>query len=443
MLERLFEKLWGTFESRDEALKFIRLAVIFAFTIGVYWILNPTKDVVFLHTVGLDYFPHAKIFSLFAMIPIIIFYSKIIDLFPRQKIFYVLTAFYGIGCFIFAYFIMDPVCGVSNSSLGCWRLIGWLWYGFVESFGSLMVALFWSFAADTSTPESAKRGFSIIALGAQIGGVFGPLLFHRSAEVWGPGPFVAIGGAGILCIGILIAYFMHVTPNSELIGFYTQKETAAYRKPQTGFLEGLKLIVSQPYLIGIVGVVTLYEVVITIVEFHMKTQAKLAYPDINQLNSFFFKYAVCTNGIALLSLLLGIGSIGRRIGLLKTLLLLPFLVFIGIVAIALNPTLGTTLGVFMLIRGLNYALNQPAKEQLYIPTSRETKYKAKAWIDMFGSRTAKSVGSSVHMLRPVLQSSFVGVSSLICLGLVGIWMGAAWFVGVKHAQSVEQDKIVC
>lgn len=443
MLERLFEKMWGTFSSREELLKFIRLAAIFAFTIGVFWIINPTKDVVFLHTVGLKYLWCAKIFSLCTMIPLIMAYSRVVDAFPRHKIFYVLCVFYGCGALLFSYFIMDPVWGVSNPNIGFWRPVGWLWYAFVESFGSLMVALFWSFAADTSTPESAKRGFSIIALGAQVGGVSFPLLLHGKAKIWGPGPFVVIGGLGIFCIALAIAYFMHVTPQKELKGYFTKKETAAYKKPKTGFFEGLKLIFSNAYLRGIVGVVALYEVVATVIEFHMKTQAKLAYSDINDLNGFFFKYAVCTNGVALLCLLFGAGAIGRRIGLLKTLLLLPLLVFGGIVAIALNPTLSTTLIVFVLTRGLNYALNQPAKEQLYIPTSRETKYKAKAWIDMFGSRMAKGTGSSVHMLRPVLQSNFVGVSSLICFGLVGIWMGAAWYTGIMHAEAVDQDRIIC
>jgi ATP:ADP antiporter, AAA family len=444
MFSRLFESLWGKFESKDERLKFIRLAVIFGFTIGVYWILNPTKDVVFLHTVGLPYFPLAKWFSIAVIIPALIIYGKLVDAFPRHKTFYVLCSFYAVTALVFAYFIMHPQYGVANPQLDKFRMLGWLWYAFVESFGSLMVVLFWSFASDISTPEEAKRGFSVLALGAQVGGVLGPLLLHDKALTWGPGVMTCIGAGGIVGIAALMYYFMLVTPAKELGGYHSKEiETASYRKPKTGFLEGLKLIFAQPYLLGIVAVVTLYEVTATVIEFHAKTMGQLAFPLIHDYQAFSFKLALYANGIALLSLLLGAGAIGRSLGLLKTLLLLPILIGCGFAAIFFNPTLWTVVSIMVVVKGLNYALNQPAKEQLYIPTSRNSKYKAKAWIDTFGSRTAKGAGSAIHMLRPMLQLAFIGVSSLICLGLIAVWVIAALYVGNAHAGALKEDKVLC
>lgn len=443
MWNRLSQKLWGKFENPEEKMKFVRLAAIFAFTIGVYWLINPTKDVVFIHTVGIDYLPRAKIFSIIFLIPLIILYGRLVDHFPRHKVFYIVCTVGALIAFLFGFLIAHPTIGVANTVISHWRLLGWFWYAFVESFGSIVVALFWSFASDTSTPDSAKRGFSIIALGAQVGGVLGPLLFHRSAAVWGPAPFAFIGGVGMLGIASLVFYFMHATPNTQLVGFSKTGKTAGYRRPKTGFFEGVKLIFSHGYLIGIVCVVMLYEVVSAILELHLKILAGQTYTEINDLSSFLFKYAIASNSVALLCLLFGVGAIGRNLGLLKTLLLLPLLILAGIGIITFNYTLMTVLVVFVAIKGLNYALNQPAKEQLYIPTSRESKYKAKAWIDMFGSRFAKASGSSVHMLRPMLQLSFVGVSSLICGGLVTVWIVAAYFVGTIHAKAVERDLEIC
>lgn len=48
-------------------------------------------------------------------------------------------------------------------------------------------------------------------------------------------------------------------------------------------------------------------------------------------------------------------------------------------------------------QGLTYALNEPCKEMLYLPTSDAIKFKAKGWIDVFGSRCAKGVGSFVTL----------------------------------------------
>lgn len=49
------------------------------------------------------------------------------------------------------------------------------------------------------------------------------------------------------------------------------------------------------------------------------------------------------------------------------------------------------------LQGLTYALNEPCKEMLYLPTSDAIKFKAKGWIDVFGSRCAKGVGSFVTL----------------------------------------------
>jgi AAA family ATP:ADP antiporter len=48
----------------------------------------------------------------------------------------------------------------------------------------------------------------------------------------------------------------------------------------------------------------------------------------------------------------------------------------------------------LFLQGLTYSLNEPAKELLYMPTSDMIKFKAKAWIDVFGARLAKAMGAS-------------------------------------------------
>jgi AAA family ATP:ADP antiporter len=442
MLQTLAQALWGKFKSKNECLKFIRLALIFAFTIGVYWLINPLKDTVFIHIVGKQWLAYAKVFSLCFLFPLLMLYGKMVDMFARHRMFYVLCSIYALGALTFAYFLSDPIIGLSNVDAHAGRFMGWFWYAFVESFGSLIVALFWSFVSDTSTPSSAKQGFTLIAMGAQVGGVLGPLLGYSMSNYFGPVPIIVMGAFGMMSIGYSIYYFMKMTPKSELIGFYSNESTA-YKKPSPGFFEGIELIFSQPYLMGIVAIVSLYEIVGTILELHMKIFAAEVFSNGTAMQEFFFKYAIFANGVALTSLLLGAGAIGRALGLSRTLLLLPTLMGIGVLAIWWVPELWMTLVVVVIIKGLNYALNQPAKEQLYIPTTRESKYKAKAWIDSFGSRLSKGIGSSVHMLRPMLQSFFVVVSSGVCFGLIGVWIVSALFVAKKHEKAIEEDHQIC
>lgn len=447
---------WCDIEDRQDFQKFVRLSFIIGSIIGIYWIMLPTKDVVFFNTVGANYLPYAKIFSVIFLIPVLFFYSKLVDRFARQKVFYVMCAFYGIGMLIFSFYIMHAQHGVANVALSPIRMIGWLYYGFVESFGVLMATYFWSFASDVSTPESAKKGFTILALGAQIGGFIGPVVMYYVAFSWGPGPIIGITSFGMIGIALLMAHFMRVTPQKTLAGFHGHVHNEARnarndqsthatnaKKPRVGFFEGLRIIIAQPYLRGIASIGMIWALVSTVLEFYFKMQASSAYPQVNDLNQFLFFFAICMNTLSLGSLLCGIGSVGRSLGLKKTLFYFPLLVLMAVLIVGVSPTLAVSFVVLVVTKGLNYVLHDPVKEQLYIPTSRETKYKAKAWIDIFGFRGAKCIGSAVHMLRPVLQSSFVGVSSLICALLIGYWMRAAWYVGKRHAKAIEKDEQIC
>lgn len=442
MIGNLLRTWFGNFE-REELKKFIFIASIFAFTIGVYWMIRPLKDSAFMTIVGPDWIPWAKMLSLVVVVPLVIIYGKLVDMFPRHRVFYALCAIYGVLALLFAYLLASPVYGMLNPAKGPWRLTGWFWYVFVESFGSIMVALFWAFAADTTTPESAKRGYGIIAMGGQLGGIVGPLLVSRLVEKLGTSSLVGMSGAGIFLIALMVFIFMRSVSQDQLVGFQG-KNTAAVEKKEAkvGFAEGLGLMLSQPYLLGIFAVISLYEVIVTIFDFQFKVLAGEAAKG-DALSKFLGDYGAMTNALALLCLLLGVSNISRWLGLTVSLTLLP--VIIGCAALILATKLNLTVAMLVMIfsKALNYALNQPAKEQLYIPTTRETKYKAKAWIEMFGSRGSKAMGSGINALKAPLGNYFLTFCTISSLGLVAIWFLIALFLGRTHKKAVDQNKVVC
>ena len=52
---------------------------------------------------------------------------------------------------------------------------------------------------------------------------------------------------------------------------------------------------------------------------------------------------------------------------------------------------------FVLMKSVNYAFSWPVREGLYIPTTKEIKFKSKSWIDAFGSKLAIIVGTEVAL----------------------------------------------
>lgn len=460
MLGSIAEKLYGKF-SKEELKKFSLLAIIFGFTIGVYWLLRPIKDGVFCKMAGSSNIPLAKIFSLFIVIPIVLIYSKLVDKFPRHRIFYALCTIYGLLAFLFAYLFYDSVLGLSNLQkvtiaggkvetrhvLLIGRIIGWAWYAFIESFGSIMVALFWAFAADTTTPESAKKGYGLIAMGAQTGGIVGPFIISQNAEKYGPAPMALLAGIGIFLIALMIRYFMKVVPTEQLVGYHAKEETLEQKKHEskdTGFTAGLKLMFSQPYLLCIFLVISLYEIIVTIFDFQLKTLADASVEGAGGLSAYLGWFGVCTNAVSLLCILLGINSIGRKLGLSVALLFTPILVAFAVFGLWMAPTLEVAFWIMVFSKAVNYALNQPSKEQLYIPTTKDTKYKAKAWTEMFGSRSSKAGGSLINLFKKyATPQAFATISSLVSLGLIGVWVLCAIYLGKTHKKAVSENKVVC
>lgn len=440
----LFTSVFRGFESPEERKKFSILAVLFGLTIGVYWLFRPLKDSVFLTMVGRDYQPWAKILSIFVTILSVMVYSRLVDKYPRHKLLYGYSVFYALLSIVFAFFIIDPSVGLANTTEDPHRYLGWLFFLFVESFGSTMVALFWSFVADTTTPDSARRGYALIVLGAQSGGVIIPLLGKIVINYSSSGSAMLICVLGICCIPAVVYYFMHTVSRKQLKGFDGSKNALEKgKKTKIKFLDGLYLVATRPYVLAIFTMVAFYEVVIIMIDFQFKWLAKAEYTG-DALTNFFTTYAITINVIAVLSVLLGSKSIMRRLGLSRTLLLLPIVVGAAAIIVNMNPVLWVAFVVMVMCKSINYSLNQPAKEQLYIPTSKDTKYKAKAWIDMFGIRFSKGTASAINTLRPFLGiATFTMMSLGLSAVLIGVWFFAAMFLGKEHSAAIEQDRIVC
>jgi len=449
MLKGLLTKVLGTFESREEVKKYALLGITFGVLIAAYWALRPMKDGIFQGIVGVDWTPYAKMLSLVVVLGLIGIYGKLVDWLPRHKVFYLLVGVYALGAILFAYFLSHPAYGIPNTVQSPARIIGWLWYVFVESIGTMMVPLFWAFSADVSTADSAKRGFPLIMLCAQFGNIVGPwFLRAKRLGFVNSAPVIAIAGVLLLVVGALIWLFMRVTPKSE---FHVAPQEDKKEKP--GFLEGLKLLLTNGYLLGIFVFLLAFEAVTTIVDFYFKFKVSAAFPDELMRSDYFATFAVITGLLSFFSLLFGISNIQRKLGMRASLITLPLLMAAGVVIWYCYPVMLVAGLVVVTFKGFNYALNQPSIKQLYIPTSKDTRYKAQAWIEVFGNRGSKTVGSSINALKLPLSkgpwgeaagfSMYLTVASVASFGLLGLWILVAFYVSQKYNKAIAENKVVC
>ncbi len=460
-----FLKAWYGDFSREELKKFLFLGSIFSLLVGVYWTLRVFKDTFFQEMIGAAYQPYAKWVSLLVMFPLVIAYSKIVERLSREKMFYFLAFVYGSVILLYAYLFLDPTIGLDNKVMSTGRILGWTWYVFVESFGSLLLgALFWAFATDITAPESAKRGFSLVVMIGQIGGILLPMM-GRIPQKYNIHVAYMVAVCGILVYAIipLVKLFLYSVSREQLKG-YEQKGHEHQDEVEPGFLEGLRLMISEKYLLGIFAISFFYELIITVIDYYFKYLVAANIPDIAARSAYTSIYASWVNAVTLLCLVLGISNIQRRLGLAVSLGLMPFLIGAAVFMFATNASIDLLLWLMVASKAINYALNGPSLKQLYVPTTKEARYKSQAWIESFGSRGSKGGGSGLNMLHKKFQVWFNGANwnsipvlsaldygsfyhILLCSGLFSsilvFWFFIAMYLAKTYNAAVKDCVLMC
>ena len=232
-------------------------------------------------------------------------YGKLVDMVAKQKLFYIICGSYAVFFSIAAYLLTHPTIGLANTVASPKRFLGWAFYLAIESFGSLLIALFWSFVASNTPVETAKKGYGLIIFGAQIGSMIGPILATK-ASVFGLPLLVMFVVVGLCIVPLLIKFFITVFPEAG--------EKSASKK-KTGPAEGMRLIATRPYLLGVLGVSTLYEIVSTVLDLQLKFLAGDVYKTAEGLTQFFGYFGFTTNLITFIFTLVGTSFVIRRMGL--------------------------------------------------------------------------------------------------------------------------------
>ena len=443
---------WGNL-TENEIKKFGILSFTFFFILCNYWIVRTLKDALFTSLVGFSWQPYAKIFSLVVNIFVVMSYSKLVDLFKKHTLFYIIGSFYSIVFLILAFFTFNPnLFAVTQNSFlypaVAWvpgKVLGWLIYVSIES-SSIMVALFWAFMASIIPVESAKKGYGMVFFISQLGQISGATIVVRYAQSVGSPALLAFAGLLILLVPLMIKLYMRVFANEEVPPSLQEPVT---KKEKTGFMEGLKLLLSKPYVMGIFVVATSYEVVGTVLDFQMKLIASSHFSR-DAFAAFNAKFGLGVGALALIFALLGTSFFMRKFGLKFCLISYPALIGILVGSIFVLRTLGITdysymwilFAAMIAVKGLNYTLNNPTKEVMYIPTSRDVKFKAKSWIDVFGNRTTKGIGSGITGAFRTSLPDLLFYGTLISLGVVGFWILIAGMLGKAFNKLQKDNRII-
>jgi len=441
---------------RQERTKTILLALAFFFIIAGYTLVKELNDSIFVHIVGREYNPWARILSMICLVPAILVFSKCVDLVRKHQLIYIYSTIYGVGCLVFALFLGNSEIGFLNAQPSPYRLFGWILYIFIEGYSPFMVSLFWSFANSITSPNAAKKNYTLIVAASKIGGMFSAalaILFIR-ASYFGNDSLIAdtnnhqilLASAGVfsLLVPLMIWLLVKLVPQRELHGYeavYILEHKKQYRKP--GMISGLTALLKQPYLLGIFGLVFFWEVTNVVLQYQRIIIGAHTSNSISQFTSFLMEQVFLMHAMGLIIVLFGTRAFIALLGERRSLLLVPIVTGVLLMYCAIASTPTVMLLVYALLRSLNYAFTTPLRESLYIPTTSELRFKSKSWIDAFGAKIAKGFGAFYIIAALFISESMIWLShSLFFTAIIGLWITTAHWLGRRYERALKDDEVI-
>jgi ATP:ADP antiporter, AAA family len=450
-----FRNFWAL--EPEARTKFIWVAVVFCLIITAYTTCKEMKDIVFSEIVGADYVPNAKILSLFVLIPAVLFYSYLVSKVRRYQLLLFYALFYGVLGLVFAYFLGHPTIGIANADADPSRLMGWLFYFFIEGYSPFLVSVAWAFSNSVFTPEEAKGSYGLLVASSKVGGVLSAGFGWYLLQPWIPLTSLAKQqillvwpSVVILFVPVAVLYLMKRVSGNLLHGYeaaYEYQKVVEKKHKKVGMFSGLKLLIEQPYVLGIFSVIFFYEVVNAILSFLRIIYARSESIGIDEFGSKLFAMTMGYHFIGFFIALFGTNFLLRRLGERRCLVLMPVMVGILIVVFMMIGTFGAFMFAFIAIRAMNYGFFYPVRESLYIPTVKEVKFQSKAWIDAFGTKLAKGSGSKINIAARYIMSNF-GLQALhmfqwaVFSVLIGCWTVVAVMLGKRYVAAIKNNEAI-
>ncbi|MDD2058158.1 MFS transporter [Pseudomonas sp. GD03860] len=298
-------------------------------------------------------------------------------------------------------------------------------YIWLSMFNLLTISLAWSVLADLFSSEQAKRLFGLLAGGASLGGLLGPLLGTVLVGVIGHAGLVVLATACLLGSVVAAAYLQRFRDRHPL-----QADTELPRSRPLGGnpFAGASEVFRSPYLLGIALFVVLLASVSTFLYFE---QARLVATHFTSRTEQTQVFGLIDSLVQFLSILTQVfitGHLARKLGVGVLLVAVPLVMVVGFLWLALAPLFAVFVVVMVVRRVGEYALVRPGREMLYTVVLPEQKYKAKNFTDTVVYRGGDALSGWVKRGLDLLGdhpalAMFIGAGIALVWGLTGAWLG--------------------
>ena len=413
---------------RDEVKSVLLMTLLMLLILAAYYELKTAREVFILSEGGAEVKSYSSAGQAILLLVLVPLYGAFASRVNRVQLVQWVTAF----------FVMN--LGVFLLALRAGLHIGVAYFLWVGIFNLMVIAQFWAFASDLYTPEQGKRLFPIIGIGASLGAWLGSLRAGDLMTRLGA-PRLLVGAASILLVCIVLAKIVNrVTPKREA--------STSAEKP-LGRESGFAMVFSDRYIFLIAMLMVVLNVVNTTGEYlfgrYVVEAARAIHgsgPEGEAVRQAFIgtTYSSLFSTVNLVGFLLQMFVVSRVfkfLGVGKSLLVHPSVAMVGYVVMAVMPSLSAMRWLKIADNSVDYSLGNTSKQALWLPTSREAKYKAKQAVDSFFVRMGDVLQAGLVYAGEQLSLA-VPVFARISIVLVGIWFAIVMLLNRQLRLKAEQ-----
>jgi AAA family ATP:ADP antiporter len=153
------------------------------------------------------------------------------------------------------------------------------------------------------------------------------------------------------------------------------------------------------------------------------------------IGEFYGNYFTWVNIISAFLQAFIVSRILKYLGVRTGLLVLPFVALFGYLSMAFIPLVAFIRGAKIAENSLDYSVQNTTRNALYLPTSREAKYKAKQANDTFFVRLGDLASAGLVFAGTTWLAFGPRQFALTAVGLVAVWLVVAFVLG-KRFQSL-------
>ncbi len=468
-----------------EGINVVILALNVFILLTAYSMMKPLRSGLILVERGPEFTAYMSAAMAFILIPVIAGYGKLADRFPRRRLINVVTLFFA-GCCL-AFFL----AGTAGVQIG---IVFFVWIGI---FSAMILAQFWGFANDLYTNEEGERLFPVVQIGGAAGAVVGSAVVGEMIAPFGLYLPMLFAGA-LLVLSLLLTNWVDrrerlrteatIDPKlstaaspaatgefrmdtgefknlrealkealeREARGESPVEEPTAERRrevPETESTTGaFALVFKTRYLLYIAILILLLNWVNTngqsLLYFLITDTAEKAVGagtagglDAGQyIGTFYAGFEKWVNIAGLVIQLFVVSRVMKYFGVHIAIMVLPLIALGSYALIAVYPVLTYVRWAKTAENSTDYSLQNTVQHALFLPTTREQKYKAKQVTDSFSKRA----GDTLAALTVFVVVNFLGTNirffALVNIVLVLVWSAVAYRIGREYKELVRTGR---